>query len=197
MASFLPPAALACGALMLSACSIMSPAPLWELAKATGGMATMSMQSEPGEAVNTVHHPHAPLTSLCIEFNPHTASADVIPALQIALRAHQIESRVYDEQSPVAACTVWLRYSAQMAWDKRPLTDNYQAYVSAASLTLQSAKGQVLSSSHYVVDPGYGRSKWATTHDKLAPVVAALVTGIVPERRRAAPPSPTSPKEAS
>ncbi|APW44853.1 hypothetical protein RS694_12510 [Rhodoferax saidenbachensis] len=185
MASLLPPVALSLAVLTLSACSIVSPVPLWELAKATGGMATMSMQSEPGEAVNTVYYPHAPFTTLCIEFNPNTASADVIPALQTALRAHQIESRVYDEQSPVAACAVWLRYSAQMTWDKRPMTDSYQAYVSAASLTLQSAKGQVLSSSHYVVDPDFGRSKWATTHDKLAPVVAALVTGIVPERRGA------------
>jgi len=192
MASLLPPVALAFGALTLSACSIVSPVPLWELAKATGGMATVSMQSGPGVAVNTVYHPHAPVTTLCIEFNPHTASADVIPALQMALRTHQIESRVYDEQSPISACAVWLRYSAQMAWDKRPLTENYQAYVSTASLTLQSAKGQVLSSSHYTVDPDYGRSKWATTHDKLAPVVAALVTGIVPERRGTTPPKEKS-----
>ncbi len=192
LVSLLRPVALACAALGLCACSIVSPLPLWELAKATGGMATMSLQSEPGEAVNTVYHPHAPLRTLCIEFNPHTASADVIPALQTALRTHRIESRVYDEQTPVPACSVWLRYSAQMAWDKRPLSDSYQAYMSAASLTLHSARGQVLSSSHYLVDPDLGRSKWASTHDKLAPVVAALLTGVVPERPRPSPPKETS-----
>jgi hypothetical protein len=81
---------------------------------------------------------------------------------------------------------VWLRYSAQIDWDRRPLSDQYQAYLSAASLTLQSDQGRVLSSSQYALDPVLGISKWASTQDKLSPVVAALVTGIVPETRRTA-----------
>lgn len=172
------------GGLTQSGCSIMSPIPLWELAKAAGGGAVVGMQGAAGEASNTVYHPHAPFSSVCIAYNPGAQTADVLPALQRALRTHAIESRVYEEGSP-ASCPVWLRYSTQMEWDKAPLTERFQSYVSEASLTLQSAQGRVLSSSHYAVDPVFGTSKWATTFDKLAPVVSALVTGVATEKRSA------------
>lgn len=178
--------ALLLGSLPLAGCSIVSPIPLWEFAKATGGLATMALQSEPGEAVHTVYHAHAPFKAVCIEFNPDSPTADVLPALQTALRKHQIESRIYEGPGSAAACPVWLRYSTQMDWDRRPLSDQYQPYLSAASLTLQSEQGRVLSSSQYALDPVLGISKWASTQDKLSPVVAALVTGIVPETRRVA-----------
>lgn len=174
--------AWAAASLALSGCSIVSPMPLWELAKATGGLAAKTVQSDPGEARNTVHHPHAPFTELCIEFNPQTQTADVVPALQTALRSHRIESRVYEGEAAGAQCRVWLRYSTLMEWDKPSLSDRYQSYVSSAALTLQSAQGRVLSSSYYTVDTTFGTSKWASTHDKLAPVVAALVTGVVPTK---------------
>lgn len=176
-------AALATASLVLSGCSIVSPLPVWELAKATGGLATMAMQSEPGAASDTVHHVHAPFTELCIEFNPQTQTADVLPALQTALRNHHIESRVYERPIAGARCQVWLRYSSLMEWGQPTLSERYQSYVSAASLSLQSAQGTVLSSSHYALDPVFGASKWASTYDKLAPVVAALVTGVVPAKR--------------
>jgi hypothetical protein len=180
--------ALVLASLTLSGCSIVSPMPLWELAKATGGWATMAMQSDSGTAVNTVYHAHAPFQSLCIEFNPASPTEDLLPALQIALRMHQIESRIYEAQGPgTDACPVWLRYSAQIDWDRRPTSDQYQAYLSAASLTLQSDQGRVLSSSQYAVDTVFGTSKWATTEDKLSPVVAALVTGMAPGKPRTPP----------
>ncbi len=83
------------------------------------------------------------------------------------------------------SCPVWLRYSTLMEWDRAPMTDRYQSYVSEASLMLQSAQGTVLSSSRYLVDPVFGTSKWASTFDKLAPVVSALVTGFSAEKRSA------------
>lgn len=171
------------GSMLLSGCSILSPIPLWEMTKAAGSGAALGMQSSAGQAVDTVYHLHAPFKSVCIEFNPGTQTADVLPALQRALRVQAIESRVYEALGPVGACPVWLRYSTQMEWDKAPMTDRFQSYVSDASLTLQSAQGQVLSSSRYRVDPVFGSSKWASTFDKLAPVVAALVTGFATEDR--------------
>jgi hypothetical protein len=174
--------AWAAASLALSGCSILSPMPMWELAKATGGLAAKAIQSDPGEASNTVHHPHASFSELCIEFNPQTQTADVVPALQTALRSHQIESRVYEGEAAGTQCRVWLRYSTLMEWDKPSLSDRYQSYVSSAALTLQSSQGRVLSSSYYTVDPAFGSSKWASTYDKLAPVVAALVTGVVPAK---------------
>lgn len=173
-------AALAVASLSLSGCSILSPTPLWELAKAAGELTTRSLQAGPGEASDTVYHPHAPFSRVCIEFNPQTQTADVVPALQLALQAHQIESRVYESATNTPNCPVWLRYSAQMEWDKPPLSERYVAYISNAALTLQNNNGQVLSSSYYTLGSAYRTSKWASTQDKLAPVVSALITGVTP-----------------
>lgn len=167
--------ALAVASLSLSGCSILSPLPLWELAKATGNVVTGSIQ-DTGKASNTVYHAHAPFSSLCIEYNPQAQTADVVPALQLALRAQQIDSRVYESAINAPHCPVWLRYSAQMEWDISPKSDHYQAYLSQAALTLQNDRGQVLSSSYYTVGEGFLASKWASPQDKLAPVVRALVT---------------------
>lgn len=169
---------LAMAGLSLSGCSIVSPMPLWELAKATGGLASMHMSNEPGEPSNTVYHTHEPLKALCIEFNPLAQVADIVPALQTALRQHQIESRVYESVVATEKCNVWLKYSAFIDWGRPPLSDHYRPYVSKAALTLQTARGLVLSSSHYELDPTFGSSKWASTRDKLAPVVSALISGI-------------------
>jgi len=177
---------LACGvlgSLTLSGCSILSPIPLWEMTKAAGSGMSLGMQSASGEAVDTVYHLHAPFKSVCIEYNPGTQTADVVPALQRALKAQSIDSRVYEAPGTLAPCPVWLRYTSLMEWDKAPMSDRFQSYVSEASLTLQNAQGQILSNSRYVVDPVFATSKWASTFDKLAPVVAALVTGFATEKR--------------
>ncbi len=177
-------ALMAAGSILLSGCSILSPIPLWEMTKAAGSGAALGMQSSAGQAVDTVYHLHAPFKTVCIEFNPGAQTADIVPALQRALKVLAIESRVYDESpGALASCPVWLRYSTLMEWDKAPMSDRYQSYVSEASLTLQSAQGKVLSSSRYLVDPVFGTSKWASTFDKLAPVVSALVTGFATENR--------------
>jgi len=187
--------AVAVASLSLSGCSILSPLPLWEMAKATGSMVTGSIQ-DTGQASNTVYHEHAPFTSLCIEYNPQTQTADVVPALQLALRTYQIDSRVFESAANAPNCPVWLRYSAQMEWDISPQSERYQAYISKAALTLQTDRGQVLSSSYYTVGDGYFASKWASPQDKLAPVVRALVTKPMPVPTPMKPP-PNPAKEQS
>jgi len=163
--------------LFLSGCAV-SVIPLWQLAEITGTKLAKSFQ-EAGEARDTVYYAHAPFPSLCIEYNPQTQIADVLPALQMALRAHQIDSRVYESVN-TPNCPVWLRYNTQMEWDISPESDRYQAYLSQAALTLQTDKGQVLSSSHYVMSNGFFANKWATTQEKLSRVVSALVTKPMP-----------------
>ncbi|MDR3370105.1 cell division protein FtsI [Rhodoferax sp.] len=185
--------ALAVASLSLSGCSILSPTPLWELAKAAGTLTRRSLNLSSGEASDTVYYQHAPFSSLCIEFNPQTQTADVVPALQLELQAHQIESRVYESAINTPNCPVWLHYSAQMDWDISPHTERYESYISKAALTLQNDKGQVLSSSYYILGDGFGNNKWASTRDKLAPVVSALITKTTPTNRPPVPP----PKESS
>ena len=159
-------------------CSILSPVPTWELLKGAGTLSSTAIQSQPGEPTNTVTHPHASFTALCIEFNPQTQVADIVPALQSALQLQGIESRVYDGQMSGDRCPVWLRYTAYVQWDTQAFSDVYAPYVSNASLTLQSSSGQILASSNYVLDSAIGRSKWASTRDKLAPVLGALIYGL-------------------
>jgi hypothetical protein len=172
-------ATLAVASLSLSGCSILSPMPLWELTKATGNMVAGAIQGT-GDANNTVYYAHAPFSSLCIEYDPQTQAADVVPALQLALRTQQIDSRVFESAASAPNCPVWLRYSTQMEWDISPRSERYQAYISKAALTLQTDRGQVLSSSYYTVGEGFLASKWASPQDKLAPVVRALLTKPMP-----------------
>jgi hypothetical protein len=172
-----------CGA--QAGCSIFSPVPLWELAKGAGQAVSLAMPYTGTQASNTVYHLHPAFDAVCIEFNPDAAVPDVLPALQMELRRHQIESRVYD-YGPLTAgvladqCPVWLRYDAYVEWDIPPLSSTWRAYVRTADLTLRRADGQVLSSSQYELAGGIGMGmgKWASTQSKLAPVVTALITGM-------------------
>ena len=174
-------AALATCALQ-SGCSIFSPLPLWELAKGAGEAASLAIPYGGSSASNTVYHEHPTVQTVCIEYNPDTATADVVPAIQMELRRHQIESRVY-EAGPLTAgtlagqCPVWLRYTAYVDWDMPPLSSTWRTYMSSAALTLRSASGEILASSQYQLSTGMASGKWATTQSKLAPVVTALVTG--------------------
>ncbi len=162
--------------LLLQGCSIVSPWPLWELAKAGGAAASTVIGAGPGTASDTVTHLRQPLPSVCIEYNPAVQVSDIVPVLQSALRERQVESRVYESPQGLKQCPVWLRYSAYLDWDIPPFSNDYRLYISTASLTLQTASGAVLSSSHYSIDTPFGRSKWASTRAKLTPVVTALLT---------------------
>ena len=151
--------------------------PLWELAKATGVVASSAVAFAPSKASNTVYHLHPAVESVCIEFNPQTQVADVVPALQIELKRHRIESRVYESGTPLDRCPVWLMYSAFVEWDTPPMGEGFKAYMSNARLTLRTTEGAVLSSSNYELDSTFFRGRWASTRSKLEPVVTALVTG--------------------
>ena len=164
-------------AVVQTACSIVSPAPLWELTKSVGVFASEAIPYGSSEASNTVYHLHPAFSSVCIEFNRDTPVADIIPALQIELQRHQIESRVYEVTNVLDTCAVWLRYTAYVSWDVLPRSGEYRPYVETASLSLQSPTGVVLSSSDYHLGTAFGMGKWSTTQDKLAPVVSALLTG--------------------
>jgi hypothetical protein len=158
-------------------CSVFSPLPLWELTKATGVAAGLVIPFGTTKASNTVYHGFAGLRKLCIEFNPNVGVPDVVPALQRELQKFRIESRLYAPGTLIDECVVWLRYTALIAWDLPPMGSTYQPYVTTAALTLQSSAGAVLSSSQYQEETTFGRGKWAPTQKKLAPVVAALLTG--------------------
>lgn len=176
----LPAAALLILALSQGGCSIFSPLPAWELVKATGSAVSTGVASYgPSQATQTVYHPHAPVTQLCIELNRSSPVEDLVPVLIKELKAYGIEGRVYDTGTPVTLCDTWLRYAASIDWGVPPMGNDYKPFMSAASLSLQRSDGRLLASSRYVLDDaGFASGKWAPTQHKLQPVVKALITGV-------------------
>lgn len=181
-------------ALCLGGCTVLAPPlALWDAVVIGGAVTVASVDNvtAPGTASNTVMHQRQPLTSVCIEYNPKVQVSDIVPVLQVALREHRVESRVYESPDGLVQCPVWLRYTADVDWDTLPFSGDYKAYISTASLTLRSASGTLLSSSHYHIDQATKRSKWASTRNKLTPVVSALLgTTVTPAAPQAASPAP-------
>jgi hypothetical protein len=169
--------ALAAAAAVLPGCSIVSPAPVIELVKATGAVAVSVISTGPSSAKNTVYHEHKALDAVCVEYNPLTPDPDIAPALQAELRNHEIDSRIYEQGGTPASCRYRVTYTADIEWGTPPFASGYKAYIRDATLTLRDDKGAVLSSSAYSLDGAFQMGKWATSRSKLAPVVTALVTG--------------------
>lgn len=163
---------------LLGGCSVVSVAPTWELVKAAGTATSVAMSTQaPTSAANTVHHGDAPVRQVCIEFNQRAQLAELVPALQAALREQRVASRVYEPGDGLRECDVWLRYVATIGWDIPPMASDYQPYLSELSLSLHRANGALMASSSYDPGAGLGLGKWAATRRKVAPVVKAVVTG--------------------
>lgn len=162
---------------LFAGCSVMSAAPTLQLVNAAGTATTVAMAYSPSKAANTVHHGDAPVSQVCIEFNNRAQLADLVPALQAALREQRVASRVYEPGDGIRECDVWLRYVATIGWDVPPMASDYQPYLSALSLSLHRANGALMASSSYDADANLGFGRWATTRRKVAPVVKAVVTG--------------------
>jgi hypothetical protein len=169
--------ALATLASALPGCSIVSPAPVFELVKATGAVAVSAISVGPSKARNSVYHEHHALDAVCVEYNPLTPDPDIAPALQAELRNHEIDSRIYEAGGTPASCKFRVTYTADIEWGTPPFASGYKAYIRDATLTLRDENGAVLSSSAYSLDGVFQMGKWATSRSKLAPVVTALVTG--------------------
>jgi hypothetical protein len=169
--------ALLAVAVALPGCSIISPMPMLELAKASGAAAASAIATGPSSARHTVYHEHPSPEAVCVEYNPLTPDTDIAPALQAELKIHEIESRVYEAGGAPSSCRFRVTYTADIEWGTPPLGNGYKSYIRDATLTLRDENGKVLSSSAYTLDGVFQMGKWATNRSKLAPVVTALVTG--------------------
>jgi hypothetical protein len=161
----------------LSACALFSFEPAMELVKASGLAISHVASTAPGRASDTVHHAGPRPSAVCISHNPMVSSSEVVPALQTALAQAGVSSRVYAADTTPLTCPVWLLYSGTVTWEAPPFRSEHRAYLASAQLTLKTMHGQVLASSAYSVEGLLESSKWATTQDKLSPVVQALLTG--------------------
>lgn len=176
--AFLQRWALAIAACALqTGCGIVTPLPLWELVKTTGGLVGNAVSTAPPDASNTLYRLNTVPSEVCIEFNPQTQVADLVPILQAELLLHGVSSKVYDTPPAARLCNIWLEYAAQLEWGIPPFSGEPRAYMSSAQLALRSQSGELLSSSQFQLDTPPNKGKWGDTRSKLSPVVAALVTG--------------------
>jgi hypothetical protein len=159
-----------------SACSIISPMPAFELAKAMGTAASTAISLAPTEATDTVYHLHRKASFWCIEINRESQVLDIVPAIQNELQGQGVESRLYEVGNTPPDCPAVLQYNGYLRWDLPLWGKDYQAYLHAATLTLRSNSGEVLASTRYELD-SLGTGKWASTRKKMAPLVKALITG--------------------
>jgi hypothetical protein len=168
---------IALGFSMLSGCSVFSVNPTFELVKMGGAVALSAIATGPSSAKNSVHHSHPEIKAVCVEYNPTTPDAEIVPALQLELKAHEIESRIFEIDGAPPTCQFLVSYTAGIEWGIPPMAAGYRAYLREATLTLRNQEGVVLSSSAYELDDKLGMGKWATARSKLAPLVTQLVTG--------------------
>lgn len=162
----------------LGGCGVLSPVPAWELLKAGASASVVAAsQQAPARAQRTVHHGDAPVTAVCIEFNQNVVLEDLVPALQRELRAQGVQSRVYDAGILPPQCLNRLRYTASVDWAVPPLASTYQPTLATATLSLHGGDGSLMAISSYAPQALLGAGRWATTQQKLAPVVKALITG--------------------
>ncbi len=164
----------------LSGCSVLSPVPSIELVKASASMATVAIGQGPVHASQTVFHDAALPDRVCIEYNRSLALPEFVPALIAELRAHQVQARVFEPgvRPGDEACPAWVHYQGLQQWDRPPLSDQIKPYLAQATLSLHDAGGRLMSASSYRSDDAaMSMGKWASTRNKLAPVVRALLTG--------------------
>ncbi|UXH79544.1 cell division protein FtsI [Roseateles amylovorans] len=164
----------------LSGCALLSPVPTVELIKASAGAATVAIGQGPTHASQTVFQGAALPTRVCIEYNRSLALPEFVPALIAELREHDVPARVYEAGARPndEVCPAWLRYQGLQQWDKPPLSDQVRPYLAQATLSLHDAGGHLLAASSYESqDAVMGMGRWASTRNKLAPVVRALLTG--------------------
>jgi hypothetical protein len=164
---------IACSA--LSGCTLLSPVPLLELAKASGTAVSSAIANGgPSSATNTVIHDHAPIRYVCIEYNPASQVPDIVPAIQIELKKAGIESRVYDLNAPRYTCSTWLKYLAYQEWGTTPVSGDFATFVSSITISLFTDGGHLIATSSYEKPGAFGVGKWSSTRSKVAPVITAL-----------------------
>lgn len=163
--------------LPLSGCSSLGLLPGWELLKAASDGASQAVSAHGARASNSLHQLQQPLSELCIELNAESPVPDLLPALQQELLRNGVSSRAYAAGTPRVSCEHWLRYTAWLEFDVRPLQSQPSSYLRSATLSLHGNDGRLLAFSQYESGDGFMTGKWASTRDKLAPVVSALVNG--------------------
>lgn len=170
----------------LSACVVMPSDPLVQAANLIGYAASGVRSMTPNPPQNAVIYDQNPIHEVCIEWNGAVAMSDFVPALQNELIRRGVQSRVYDAGTQSVGCQVTMTYTGFVKWDTKVFSDAYTPYLTYVSLTLRR-DGRVMGSAQYRLG-SFAQDKWATTNEKLGPLVDALLpsnTEVIADSSRA------------
>ena len=116
-----------------------------------------------------------PIRLVCIEENPKVLVSDVIFVLESGFQRHNIKTLVYRDKAP-EQCEYTLWYTAFRGWDITPFLRNVQLRLRNGEETIASAT--------YNHSGGLALNKWASTEEKLNPVIDELLEGFRSEPRK-------------
>ena len=117
------------------------------------------------QKVDTAAHP---IEQVCILENPKVAVGDLLQVLEDGFQRHGIQTSVQRGRVP-ESCEYTLTYTATRGWDLKP-------FMNRAELRLKKGKANIASAS-YSHGGGLALNKWASTKDKLDPVIDQLLGG--------------------
>ena len=107
------------------------------------------------------------LKLVCIEENPDVRVSDLIAVLEKGFQRHGINTLVYRAKTP-ERCEYTLWYTAFRAWDLAP-------FVKYVELRLR-AKEETVALATYNHSGGFALNKWASTQEKIDPVIDELLS---------------------
>ena len=108
------------------------------------------------------------LKLVCIEENPKVLVTDMLNVLEEGFQRHAVRTLVYRDKAP-DRCEYTLWYTATRGWDFTP-------FLNRAELRLRR-DGETIASANYEHSGGFALNKWASTSNKLTPVIDELLSG--------------------
>ncbi len=118
--------------------------------------------------VRSVDTAQYPMKLVCIEENPKVAVSDLLSVLESGFQRYNINTSVYRDKAP-ARCEYTLWYTAFRGWDLAPFLRHVELRLRRGDETIASAT--------YNHSRGLALNKWASTEDKLTPVIDELLGG--------------------
>ena len=131
-------------------------------------MLLLSLSACTSVSVQKVDASKHPLNLVCIEENPKVAVSDLIFVLEEGFRRYNINTTVYRDKAP-DRCEYTLWYTAFRGWDFAPFLRHAELRLRHGDYTIASAT--------YKHSGGFALNKWASTEEKLTPVIDELLGG--------------------
>jgi hypothetical protein len=131
------------------------------------GLITLTLAACTSVTARPVDHSLG-IRGVCIQENPRVQVSDFISVIREGFNRHGISSEVFSETKP-DKCEYILTYTALRSWDFVP-------YLSHAELKLERQSLQIAYGEYHVIGKGgLSLMKWASTKEKMDPVIDELL----------------------